>query len=325
MPQAIYFTQPDQLALRPITLPALADGDVLIKTAYSCISPGTELRCLAGQQAGAQFPFVPGYSLSGHVVAVGAGVTGLAIGEAVFCTGTASADASLVWGGHVSHAVLPAERVYRLAPGADLLAAACAKMAAIAYHGYRLCPPAAGDQVIVIGLGLIGQLAARCHHLSGARVLGLDLSERRVHLLRAVGREAVTDWEKARAALPDGADLIVDATGASGVIANAIALAREVPWVDSAWAGTRYLVQGSYATDLRLPYQDAFMKQLSFWFTRDAHPVDLRAVLDLIATGQLPVRDLITAVVRPVDAPSVYPRVRTGEWMTAAFDWQLLD
>ncbi len=325
MPHAIYFTQPDQIALRPITLPALADGEVLIKTAYSCISPGTELRCLAGQQAGAQFPCVPGYSLSGHVVALGTGVTGLAIGEAVFCTGTARAAASLVWGGHVSHALLPARRVYRLAPGADLLAAACAHMAAIAYHGYRLCPPAAGDQVIVIGLGLIGQLAARCHRLSGARVLGLDLSEPRVQLLRAVGLEAVADWGDARAALPEGADLIVDATGANGVVADAIALAREVGWDDSTWAGTRYLVQGSYPDDVRLPYQDAFMKQLSFWFTRDVHPSDLRAVLDLMANGQLPVRDLITTVAPPADAPSVYPRLRTGAWMTAAFDWQLID
>lgn len=325
MPHAILFTEPGRVELRPITLPALQPGEVLIKTTYSCISPGTELRCLAGQQAGLVFPFVAGYSLSGHVAAVGPGTVGLSVGDPVFCTGTAKGDVGLMWGGHVSHAIQPAGRVYRLSADADLVAAACAHMAAIAYHGYRLCPPGPRDQVLVIGLGLIGQLAARCHHLSGARVLGLDVSTPRVNLLRGAGIEAVSEWDAARAALAQAADVIVDATGASAVIGSAIGLARDVPWDDSAWAGTRYLVQGSYAGDLHLPYQEAFMKQLSVWFTRDVQPADLRAVLGLISAGQLPVRDLITTVAPPADAPSVYPRLQAGEWMTAAFDWRSIE
>lgn len=325
MPHAVLFTAPGRAELRPITVPEPQPGEVLIKTAYSCISPGTELRCLAGQQAGSVFPFVAGYSLSGHVAAVGPATGGLSVGDPVFCTGTARASVGLMWGGHVSHALQPADRVQRLPVDADLVAAACAHMAAIAYHGYRLCPPGPGDQVLVIGLGLIGQLAARCHHLSGARVLGLDVSPARVQLLSAAGIEAVSAWDAARNALPHGADVIVDATGANAALGSAIALARDVPWEDSPWAGTRFLVQGSYPGDLRLPYQEAFMKQLSVWFTRDVQPADLRAALDLIRAGQLAVHDLITTVVPPVDAPAIYLRLQAGELMTAAFDWRSVE
>jgi len=73
--QALVFAGLDRPEVWEIQLPALKPHEVLVETAYSCISPGTEMRCLAGKQDGARFPFIPGYSLSGRIAAAGHRVT----------------------------------------------------------------------------------------------------------------------------------------------------------------------------------------------------------------------------------------------------------
>jgi NADPH:quinone reductase-like Zn-dependent oxidoreductase len=73
--QAVLFRDVQQVAVAPVEIPAPGPGEVLIKTVFSTISPGTELRCLAGKQPNAApWPVIPGYSLSGHIVACGEGV-----------------------------------------------------------------------------------------------------------------------------------------------------------------------------------------------------------------------------------------------------------
>lgn len=318
--QAIVFTGVDTPTVQTIHLPEPGPGEVLVETAYSCISPGTEMRCLAGQQTGVTFPFVPGYSLAGRIAAVGDGVT-LEVGTPVFCTGTSTADVPLAWGGHVSHALQPADNVFPLAAGVDTLDACITHIAAISYHGMRLSRPQAHERIVVIGLGIIGQLAARLHALSGAAVLGVDLSAERANLLREVGIDAVTSLDDARSRLPDGADVIVDATGANGVIPQALAFARTVPWDDSLMPRSRYLVQGSYVGDFCVPYDAAFGSEVSFWVPRDAQPRDFRHVLDFLARGKLTVRDTISEVASPADAPRIYRALQVRDILTAAFAW----
>lgn len=319
--QAVVFVGVNRPEVRDIQLPALKPHEVLVETAYSCISPGTEMRCLAGKQDGAHFPFIPGYSLSGRIVAIGEDAA-LAIGTPVFCTGTAKASLPLTWGGHVSHAVQPACSVYPIPAGVDLLEASSAHIAAISYHGMRLSRPQAHEKVVVIGLGIIGQFAARLHALSGADVLGVDLSAERVRLLRDAGIDAVPNIAEARSVLTDGADVIVDASGANSVIHEAVELARDVPWDDSSTSGSRYLIQGSYEQDFCVPYQPAFIKQLSLWLPRDAQPRDFRSVLDFVARRKLPVRDLITEVAQPGECARIYNALQKRDILTAVFAWQ---
>lgn len=320
--QAIVFSDVDTPEVQQFHLPELASGEVLVETAYSCVSPGTELRCLAGKQPGVSFPCVPGYSLSGIIAAVGADVA-LEIGTPVYCAGTAQADVPLAWGGHVSHAIQSAENVFPIPAGVDLLDASITHIAAISYHGMRLSRPMAHETVVVIGLGIIGQFAARLHALSGADVLGIDLAEDRVQQIRDAGIEAVSSLDEARSLLPNGADVIVDATGANAVFADAIEFAREISWDDSLEPRSRYLVQGSYAEDFCVPYQAAFSKELSFWLPRDSQPRDFRSILDFMGRGKLPVRDMISEVASPADAPNIYRALQNRELLTAAFQWQV--
>ncbi|NJM07355.1 hypothetical protein HC891_15970 [Candidatus Gracilibacteria bacterium] len=195
---AILHTAANTVALAPVAIPEPGPGQVLVETLYSCISPGTELRCLAGQQPdAAQWPYIPGYALTGRVIAAGPETT-LATGTLVFCSGTMAASVARMWGGHVSHALQYERAVYPLPSNVDPLAAALAKLAAITYHGMRLSRPQPHEQVAVIGLGPIGQLAARLHQLSGARVVAADpLAERVPSPSKAAGRRC-----SSRVALP---------------------------------------------------------------------------------------------------------------------------
>ena len=96
----ILHTGPDEVRVDEFDLSAPRAGEVIVKARYSCISPGTELRCLIGADPKqSPFPFVPGYAMVGEIVEAGAGVT-LSPGATVFCRGTRDAGPwTNRWGG----------------------------------------------------------------------------------------------------------------------------------------------------------------------------------------------------------------------------------
>lgn len=324
---AITFIGVNQVSVASAEVPAPGPGQVLVETRFSGVSPGTELRCLAGKQPEAvSWPFIAGYSQAGVIVARGTGVD-LPLGTPVFCTGTSFSTPAPMWGGHIAHALRDVRQVFPLPPGVALLEASLLHMIAIAYHGLRLVRPLPHEQAAVIGLGLIGQLSARLFHAAGVRLLALDRIAARVKLAQEEGILALRTDDLAaavRSVFPDGVDIVVDATGAPGVLPQAIAAARELPWDDTATPGARYVVQGSYPAEFAIPYQAAFRKELTFLLPRDMQPRDVRAGLDLLARGRLAVRSLIGRVARPHDAAEVYAALAApdAEMTTAVFDWQ---
>lgn len=323
--KAILFTAPNQVILDSVEIPAPVAGEVLLEAIYTLISPGTDLRCRAGKQEGVVFPFIPGYSFVGRVLARGEGVT-LPEGTIVYCNGTSAASLNLGWGGHVSHAVRAERDLYPIPAGLDPLHASAAHLAAIAYRGVRLSRPKPHETVAVIGLGAIGALAARLHALTGARVLAADLSPFRVGLAQQAGIDAFVPQgalAEAFAAKLPGADVVVDATGAASVLAQSIEVAKSKPWDDSADAGARFVVQGSYPDAFSIPYQPAFRRELSFHVPRDAQPRDFRAVLDFMARGALDVGGVISDVRPPESAAETYATLAEpgAELITVAFQW----
>src|SRR3954453_21062506 len=141
-----------------------------------------------------------GYSAAGVVVEVGEGVTEFRTGDRVACAGT----------GYAAHAELlsvPKNLCVRLPDGVDFETAAFATLGAIALQGVRLAEPTLGESVVVIGLGLIGQLAAQLLKANGCRVFGVDLDPLKVELAKSLGmddgrvagaglKEAVLKWSR---------------------------------------------------------------------------------------------------------------------------------
>lgn len=145
-----------------------------------------------------------GYSASGIVVAVGDGVTEFRKGDHVACAGV----------GYASHAEVlsvPQNLCVRLPEGVNFDAGAFGTLGAIALQGVRLAEPTLGESVIVIGLGLLGQLTVQLLKANGCRVFGIDLDPQKIELARALGadggaksdadaKRVVMDWSRGRGA-----------------------------------------------------------------------------------------------------------------------------
>lgn len=326
--KALVIPEAGRIELRDAEVREPGPGEVLIESVRTGVSPGTELRCFRGQQAGTAYPFIPGYALVGRVVARGAGVT-LAEGRLVLSSGTThAAGLHLLWGGHCSHAVVPAASVHAVPDGVPADAAALAPLAAIAWHGMRRSRPQPLERVAVVGLGAIGLCSALAHRVAGAEVVACDRSPQRRGRAAELGVRVVDPGNDAVAAFaavfPGGADIVVDATGVPAALASSIALARTPAWGDEHAVGPRLLLQGSYADAVPLPYEAAFGRELTLLVPRATLPSDHAAVLALLGNGALDLRPLAGPARPPADAARTYADLAGGDpsLVTAVFAWR---
>jgi 2-desacetyl-2-hydroxyethyl bacteriochlorophyllide A dehydrogenase len=194
----------------------LQPQEVLVETTCSLVSAGTELAALSGthsrsdsegRPAWLRFPSVPGYLACGRIVAVGKDVSRGRIGERVVAEGQG------VWNSHCSHLIMRSGD-YKLVPVAESVSdeeAVSTKLGSIAMTAIRVLHPQFGDTMAVLGLGLVGQMAARLAVLAGAaQVVAVDpLPERRQIASHNPGVRAV-----------EGNDLLVDDHGAEDRLAG---------------------------------------------------------------------------------------------------------
>ena len=324
--RALVATGIDRIGVVETGVPDPGPGQVIVEAFYTAISPGTEMRCLAGKQHAGVFPFIPGYSMVGRVVARGVGV-GIEEGALVFCQGTEKADQPLLWGGHIAHALRGEDSVFPLPAGVNPLEAALTKLAAIAYRGVCCAATRPHNEVAIVGLGPIGQLAARLHQLAGARVVAADLSADRVALAKAAGIRAMVPSGGLLTAFgreqPLGADVVVDSTGVPAVLQQSIQLGKAKPWDNTITEPARLVVQGSYAGEVVFDYRQAFQRELSVHFPRDNQARDIRAILGFLADGRLKTLDLVSEQCEPADAPRIYSELRAAKpgLLTAVFRW----
>jgi predicted dehydrogenase/threonine dehydrogenase-like Zn-dependent dehydrogenase len=343
----------------PVTLldvpgPRPEPTEVLVRTLSSVISPGTERAVTALAQASllAKARARPdlvrqvvrkaraegiestrqtvlgrlasdvalGYSAAGIVIEVGAAVTGIRTGQLV-ATGGA---------GKANHAELQAVPGLLCAPVPATVSAqdaAFTTIASIALHGLRLAEAGPGSKVVVVGLGLIGQLAARLAMAAGGDVAGIDpavyprgVAERSgVLALDEAGdktTEEIMAWSRGRGA---DAVLVCAASGAPDAVMRVPSLCRDRAAV---------VVVGDVG--LRLSRTPFYERELSLRFARSYGPgrydpsyeawgVDypagqvrwsegrnFEAVLDLLAAGRLSVANLVTHTFGIASAEQAY-------------------
>ena len=156
---------------------------------------------------------MPGYSLAGVVEAVGDDVQGFAPGDRVACVGQDTAS-------HAELVAVPAPLCFRLPDGLEDRWGSFAALGAIAAHGVRVAEVAAGATVAVIGLGLVGQLAAQLATAAGGRVVGIDVSPERVALGLRLGAVAGAVLDR-----DDPVEAVVAASGGHGADAVIVAAA----------------------------------------------------------------------------------------------------
>ncbi|HMT45032.1 MAG TPA: zinc-binding dehydrogenase, partial [Chakrabartia sp.] len=132
-------------------------------------------------------PIPLGYSLAGTVVEAGADAGGLAVGDRIACAGAAIAN-------HAEYTAVPKNLSVRIPDGVTDEDACFVTLGAIALQGVRVTQPTLGERVVVMGLGLIGQLTVQLLKANGCRVIGFDPNPARAQLARDMGADrAVSD------------------------------------------------------------------------------------------------------------------------------------
>jgi polar amino acid transport system substrate-binding protein len=141
-------------------------------------------------------PMPLGYSAAGIVEQVGEKVRGLQVGDRVAMAGAGYAN-------HAEVNFVPKNLVAEIPDGVSFDEAAYATVGSIALQGVRLAEPQLGEQVAVVGLGLIGLITVQLLRANGCRVIGMDLDAGKVERAREIGldRGVVSSEEDSRAAV----------------------------------------------------------------------------------------------------------------------------
>lgn len=158
---------PYNLKLKDYELPLIQESEILCQTLVTAISPGTELGAYTGLpslRSGINYPRLLGYCNVARVIKAGELVSGLAIGDLV-----------LTFGAHVSHFVIPQEKVlYRLKPGDDPSQIVVAYLYHLGYSAVISSGIRAGSRVAVVGMGLLGLTSVAMSKIAGAEVIGFS-------------------------------------------------------------------------------------------------------------------------------------------------------
>lgn len=220
MKQLLQDPRTGEFSITDVPSPALEPEGMLVQTAWSVISAGTEKTSASTAQASLigkararpdlvqkvlgqvkrqglletyrlvkdrlSVPMELGYSCAGTIIAVGEKVCEFRAGDRVACAG----------GGYASHAEINyvPNNLAVIVPGnVSTRDAAYSTIGAIAMQGVRQSQASVGERVMVIGLGLIGQLTVQILRAAGCRVIGVDISDFAVEKCLMSERARATD------------------------------------------------------------------------------------------------------------------------------------
>ncbi len=298
MKQVIQSRRTGKLALKEVPDPQVRAGHLLVKTCASLISAGTERmvvefakKSLAGKakarpdlvkkviekakrdglkstfqtvMSRLDEPLPLGYSAAGEVIAVGQGLEGrYHVGQRVAMAGAGLAN-------HAELNVVPRNLVAAIPEDVSNEEAAFGTLGAIALHAVRNAEPRLGDVVAVLGMGLVGQIAAQLLKLSGARVVALDYDPARLTLAKTLGAEVTVDLGKS-----DAVQMITDLTHGRGCdsVLIAAATSSSEPFLTAAEISrdrARVVMVGMTGTEF--PYADFMKKELNIIISRSYGP-----------------------------------------------------
>jgi NADPH2:quinone reductase len=180
----------DALRLAEIPDPEPALGQVLVRVLGAAANFPDVLMCQGSYQVRPPLPFTPGLELCGEVVALGSGVTGVAVGDRVI------GGPALPFGAYAELAVMDAEAIL---PAPERLDDAEAAAFFITYQTgwfglHRRAGLAAGETLLVqAAAGGVGSGAVQLGKAAGARVIGVVGGERKAEVARALGADVVVD------------------------------------------------------------------------------------------------------------------------------------
>jgi predicted dehydrogenase len=359
MKQLLQNMKTGQAIVAEVPVPNPGPGTALVRTANSLVSAGTERMLVSFAKQGLlgkarsrpdlarevlnkarreglittieaamnklDQPLALGYSSAGTIIQTGSGLQGFKAGDRVACAGGGYAV-------HAEYAAIPHNLMMPIPDDVDFEQAAFATIGAIAMQGFRLADVQVGARVGVIGLGLLGLLAAGIANAAGCQVLGVDLDPARVQLaLRMGAQQAVTRDQaiEAAGAFSQGRGLDAILICADTADSDPVELAGEI-------ARDRAKVVVVGAVGMAVPRKPYYEKELALVVSRSYGPGrydpdyeekgqdypigyvrwtvarNMESFLELMANGKLDVSPLITHRI-PIEEGDRAYAVITGE------------
>ena len=242
-----------EAVLEEVPAPTLADNSIKVLVSHSCVSVGTEMAGVVSSglplyrralqqpenvkrvmdsvaQEGVSTTIAKvrgqlaagaptGYSAAGVVMAVGDKCSGFKVGDRVACAGAGFAN-------HAEIISVPQNLAVHVPNGVELESAATVTLGAIALQGVRRANPTLGETVLVIGLGMLGQLTVQMLVANGCNVLVSDLDTGRVELALESGAMAAVPAEERTCV--ESVDKLTNRIGADAAIITAASSSRQL-------------------------------------------------------------------------------------------------
>lgn len=336
--KAIRFMAPEVIEYSEIPQPEVRDDEVLAKIAYAGFC-ATDIELLTGEMVhikngNTTYPIVPGHEWSGTIVEVGKDVRGFKVGDLV------TSDVSLGCGecetcrqGHYNlcpnrevigsyrnrqgvfaqYVAVPQRHLYKLPEGLSLEEAALAEPAATAMYAVSKARIPAGAQVLVIGDGPIGQLAAQLANLAGAsRVIMAGSWDEKLAIARECGIHETINYhhedvvQRARELTEGGPEIIIETSGNNSALGNAVQALKPT--------GRIVAVSWYNGPTVEVAMNTVIVKDAELIGSL-ASPNSFTSVLRYMAEGKLKVKPLITHVKPLSELETVVKMIRAKKEM----------
>jgi L-iditol 2-dehydrogenase len=315
--------------LREIPLPAIGEDDVLLEVANVGVCGSDLHQWTSDHSWPVNYPVVLGHEFGGHIAALGRRISDWKEGDRVVSETAAIINSSSplsrtglynldpdrkgfgygVNGAMTKYVRVPARCLHRIPDSLPFEQACLTEPCCVAYNATvgnsRIRP---GDRVIVLGPGTIGILCAAMARLCGAEVaiVGLEADRHRLNIAKQYGCEAIvgdaTEWAKRRDGL--GADLIIDAAGASITLKIALQLVKPNGHITKVGWGPQPL---GFSLDplvqKNVTLQGSFSHNWPIW----------ERVIALLGSGMLDVNPIIGGVWPITEWHTAFEKMHTGE------------
>lgn len=333
----IVFTKPnvaEYLVDEKINFDDIPEDFVVVKSYVTTVSAGTERANLVGSKnvglngASAVFPQRLGYNCAGEVIKVGSKVTSVAVGDRVV----------VYWSVHANYNIVPEKRVVKIENDSiSYREAAISFIATFPLASIRKTKLEIGESLMVMGLGILGQLAVKLAKVGGAcPIIACDpIKERREEALKYGADYAFDPLEKdfakkVKAVTSGGVNVAIEVTGVGAGLDETLDCMAKF--------GRVALLGCTRNSDFTIDYyQKVHTPGISLIGAHTnaramnesthgnyTHNDDIKAVLKMCALGRLTLTDIIKEIHKPNECFGVYNRLAFDKDFPVGvqFDWE---
>jgi L-iditol 2-dehydrogenase len=332
--KSLLLSEYSHLEIADLPVPLVGANEILVKV-EACGICGSDVHGYDGTSGRRIPPIVMGHEAAGTIAALGSDVTGFEVGDRVTfdstvycgrCEYCARGEVNLCesrqvvgvscgdyrrHGAFAEYVAVPQHILYQLPDAISFPEAAMLEAVSVALHAVKLSPMGKAKTALVIGAGMIGLLTMQAAKAAGCeRVLIADVDASRLKLAEQVGADVVLHLSGAelvaevlRLTGGQGMDVVLEAVGRDETVAAAIDCVRK---------GGAVTLIGNITAEVVLPLQKVVTRQVRLQGTC-ASAGEYPEAIDLVASGKIRVKPLITAVAPLEEGPRWFARLHAHE------------